>query len=89
MTAVNIEDTGNKVRNLVADSTRETTESLKRQLARLQDELSHVQSAVTTHARHAAETADTYVHENPWKTASFAAALAAVAVAVAMLASKR
>lgn len=78
MAATSIQDAGNKVRNLVADSTRDTMDSLKHQLGRLQDELADVQA-----------TADSYVRENPWKTAGFAALIAAVAVAVAMLASRR
>jgi ElaB/YqjD/DUF883 family membrane-anchored ribosome-binding protein len=89
MAATNIEEAGNRVRNLVADSARDTTESLRRQLGRLQDELTHVKTAIGSHARHAAESADSYVHENPYRTAGLAALLAAVAVAVAMLASRR
>ncbi|MCC6194856.1 MAG: DUF883 family protein [Burkholderiales bacterium] len=88
MDVKNIEDTG-KVHNLVADSTRETTESLKQQLAQLQDKLARAQFAVTTRARNAALSADTYVHDNPWKATGFAAAIAAVVMAVTMLATRR
>jgi ElaB/YqjD/DUF883 family membrane-anchored ribosome-binding protein len=96
-------DTGAKVRGIVADSTskisslgaqgmdqyRETAANLRKQLSRLQDDFADLQYAVSRNARSAARAADYYVRENPWRTAGLAALVAAVAVAVAMLASRR
>jgi ElaB/YqjD/DUF883 family membrane-anchored ribosome-binding protein len=96
-------ETAAKVRGIVTDSTsrisslgaqgmeqyRETAASLKRQLRRLQDDFDDLQYAASRSTRSAARTADYYVHQNPWKTAGIAALVAAVAVAVAMLASRR
>lgn len=58
----------------VQDLAKKIDETVKRSQARLQE----LQSEVADKTRYAAETADTFVHESPWRAVGYAAGIAFV-----------
>jgi ElaB/YqjD/DUF883 family membrane-anchored ribosome-binding protein len=87
-----VQDTGDKVRALGDRSVaqyRETLTRLQRRLRRARVSLTDLQHTGSHNARVTARRVNYYAHENPWKTAAAAAALAAIAVATTVLIFRR
>jgi ElaB/YqjD/DUF883 family membrane-anchored ribosome-binding protein len=54
---------------------KDVTQTIQDGIAKGQYTLKEIQDVVVTKTKQAAETTDTYVHENPWKTIGIAAGL--------------
>ena len=93
------DDVGTTIRALISESEallgalgqegaqryRDAVAGLQRQLQRASDQMSDLQDEAARRARVAAQQADAYVRENPWKTAGAAAIIgAAIGAAVAL-----
>lgn len=67
---------------------QEASDQLRRRLRQAREDLTDLQDAAVRNTRRAARRADDYAHDNPWKTAGAAAALAALVVlAIAVITS--
>jgi ElaB/YqjD/DUF883 family membrane-anchored ribosome-binding protein len=65
------------VEELLRATASQTGERVAAARARLQSALADARDAVTLHTRQAAQVADRYVHENPWKAMGIAAGVSA------------
>ena len=72
-----------------AEQYQDAAASVNRQVRRMRDDLADLRYSMGRNARSAARAADEYVHANPWKSAGTAAAVAALAVAAFLIATRR